>query len=350
MLQARQKKKKKKKRERGTVPEIFGKRIPQCLPRNISKPASPASTLEAWKCAPLLTTQIAVVYKLSTRQRPCGSTGTYSGNVKRRKLAWVRHVTRHDSLSKTTHQGTLKGGRRRGRQRKCWMKNIKFKEWISLPMQELITRASWQKGLAENLCRIVPQVSPRSVRRPSRTKDWTELNMLGTERWVLPEATLLSLAITATSRELQLQFFDAAKCIFCSCKSVFAAAEMSTSQQQLHFGSCINGRQVHLWWVKNTPQCRQRQMLCRFKTAGLGFWRPKLLFHLWIWYEFWSRKSHRQLCRCEIDYVAAKLPPVFVAARVKLQLQSAQLQQQNCVYSCKRTCCSDKMLQLQFSD
>ena len=30
--------------------------------------------------------------------------------VKRRKLAWYRHVTHHDSLSKPTPQGTLEGG------------------------------------------------------------------------------------------------------------------------------------------------------------------------------------------------------------------------------------------------
>ena len=45
--------------------------------------------------------------------------------VKRRKVAWFGHVTRHDSLSKTIVQGTLVGGRRRGRQRKCWMDKIK---------------------------------------------------------------------------------------------------------------------------------------------------------------------------------------------------------------------------------
>ena len=45
--------------------------------------------------------------------------------VKRRKLAWFGHVTCHDSLFKTILQGTLKGGRRRGRQRKCWMDNTK---------------------------------------------------------------------------------------------------------------------------------------------------------------------------------------------------------------------------------
>ena len=51
-----------------------------------------------------------------------------SATVKRRKLAWFIHVTRHDSLSKPILQGTLEGWRRRGRQRKCWMDNIKKKE------------------------------------------------------------------------------------------------------------------------------------------------------------------------------------------------------------------------------
>ena len=47
--------------------------------------------------------------------------------VRRLKPAWFGHVTRHDSLSKTILQGTLEGGRRSGRQRKCWMDNIKGK-------------------------------------------------------------------------------------------------------------------------------------------------------------------------------------------------------------------------------
>ena len=63
--------------------------------------------------------------------------------VKRRKLTWFGNVTRHDSLSKTILHGALESGRRRGRQRKCWMDNIK--EWTSLPTPELLTRASYRK-------------------------------------------------------------------------------------------------------------------------------------------------------------------------------------------------------------
>ena len=45
--------------------------------------------------------------------------------VKRRKLKWYEHVTRSSGLAKTILQGTVQGGRRRGRQRKRWEDNIK---------------------------------------------------------------------------------------------------------------------------------------------------------------------------------------------------------------------------------
>ena len=77
--------------------------------------------------------------------------------VKRRKLAWFGHITRHDSLFKTILQGTLEGGRRCGWQRKCWMENNK--EWTSLPMPELLTRASCRKdwrGISAELSLMPP--------------------------------------------------------------------------------------------------------------------------------------------------------------------------------------------------
>ena len=45
--------------------------------------------------------------------------------VERRKLAWFGHVTHHDNLSKTILRGTLESGRRRGRQRECWVATSK---------------------------------------------------------------------------------------------------------------------------------------------------------------------------------------------------------------------------------
>ena len=49
--------------------------------------------------------------------------------VKRRKLKWYGHVYRSSGLAKTILQGTVKGGRRQGRQQK-WEENIR--EWTGL--------------------------------------------------------------------------------------------------------------------------------------------------------------------------------------------------------------------------
>ena len=49
--------------------------------------------------------------------------------VKRWKLKWYGHVPRSSGLAKTTLKGTVKGGRRQGRQKK-WEDNIR--EWTGL--------------------------------------------------------------------------------------------------------------------------------------------------------------------------------------------------------------------------
>ena len=50
--------------------------------------------------------------------------------VKRYKLTWYGHVSSSSGLAKTILQGTVKGERRLGRQRKRWEDNIR--EWTSL--------------------------------------------------------------------------------------------------------------------------------------------------------------------------------------------------------------------------
>ena len=59
--------------------------------------------------------------------------------AKGRKLAWFGHVTRHNNLYKMILQGTVEGGRRRGRQRKNWSDNVK--EWTDTTMLELLVQA-----------------------------------------------------------------------------------------------------------------------------------------------------------------------------------------------------------------
>ena len=81
--------------------------------------------------------------------------------VKKRKLRWFGHVSRSSGLAKTILQGTEKGKRKRGRQKKRWEDNIK--EWTGLDFASS-TRA------AENRSRWKGIVANSSVvpRRPSK--------------------------------------------------------------------------------------------------------------------------------------------------------------------------------------
>ena len=76
--------------------------------------------------------------------------------VKRRKLQWYGHVSCSLGLAKTILQGTVKGGRKQGRQRKRWEDNIR--KWTGLDFG----REKWRKLVAKSS--VVPQ-------RPSRLRD-----------------------------------------------------------------------------------------------------------------------------------------------------------------------------------
>ena len=59
--------------------------------------------------------------------------------VKKRKLMWYGHISRSSGLAKTFLQGTVQGGRRRGRQRKRWEDNIR--EWTGLTLSDALRKA-----------------------------------------------------------------------------------------------------------------------------------------------------------------------------------------------------------------
>ena len=77
--------------------------------------------------------------------------------VKRRKLQWYGHVSRSSGLAKTILQGTVKGGRRHGRQRNRWEDNIR--EWTSLEFAKsqraVRNMEKWRKLVAKSS--VVPQ-------------------------------------------------------------------------------------------------------------------------------------------------------------------------------------------------
>ena len=81
--------------------------------------------------------------------------------VNRRRLQWHGHVSRSSGLAKTILQGTVKGRRRQGRQRKRWEDNIR--EWTVREAQEGSgEQGKWRKLVAK--LSVVPQ-------RPSRLRD-----------------------------------------------------------------------------------------------------------------------------------------------------------------------------------
>ena len=84
--------------------------------------------------------------------------------VKRRKLKYYGHVSRSSGLAKTILRGTVKKGRRQGRQKKSWKDNIK--EWTGLEFAKsqrtVENREKWRKLV------VNPSVVPQ---RPSRLRD-----------------------------------------------------------------------------------------------------------------------------------------------------------------------------------
>ena len=74
--------------------------------------------------------------------------------IKRRKLTYYGHISRHDSMQKDILEGKIEGTRGRGRPRKSWIGNIK--ETTRMTMQECGKRAKdrdkW-RSMASNLCK-----------------------------------------------------------------------------------------------------------------------------------------------------------------------------------------------------
>ena len=64
--------------------------------------------------------------------------------VKKRKLRWYGHISRSSGMAKTILQGTVKGARRRGRQKKRWEDNIK--EWTVMEFGDSLRTAENREG------------------------------------------------------------------------------------------------------------------------------------------------------------------------------------------------------------
>ena len=77
--------------------------------------------------------------------------------LKRRRMHWYGHGSHSSGLAKTILQGTVKWGRRQGRQRKRWEDNIR--EWTGLEFAKsqraMENREKWRKLVLKSS--VVPQ-------------------------------------------------------------------------------------------------------------------------------------------------------------------------------------------------
>ena len=80
--------------------------------------------------------------------------------VKSRKLKWFGHTTRGAGLAKMCLQGTVRGGRSRGRPRKKWSDNIT--EWTGLSYAEATRAAGCREG-ADLFVRLLHLLGPYSA-------------------------------------------------------------------------------------------------------------------------------------------------------------------------------------------
>ena len=84
--------------------------------------------------------------------------------VKKKKLRWYGHISRSSGIVKTILQGTVKGVRRRGRQKKGWVDNIK--EWTGMGFGDSLRAAEDREGW-----KGIVATSTVVPRRPPRLRD-----------------------------------------------------------------------------------------------------------------------------------------------------------------------------------
>ena len=84
--------------------------------------------------------------------------------VKRRKLKWYGHVSPSSGLAKTILQGTVKRGRRQGRQRERWEDNIRERTGLEFAKSQRASenKEEWKKQIEKSS--VVPQL-------PSQLRD-----------------------------------------------------------------------------------------------------------------------------------------------------------------------------------
>ena len=145
--------------------------------------------------------------------------------VKTRKLRWYGHVTLATGLANTIMQGTVPGGRRRGRPKKCWHDNIK--EWTELPLAKTLRlaedRDGWRKIIKTS---VVPLQPPQQLRAADDADDGL---------WLLwPGVALAFFKMRAAYAHLTKKCVRAAKiCVSVYYRSNYYLGQKHEQQQQI---------------------------------------------------------------------------------------------------------------------
>ena len=84
--------------------------------------------------------------------------------IKKRILRWYGHISRSSGMAKTILQGTMKGARKRGRQKKRWENNIT--KWTGMEFGDSLRAAEDREGW-----KGVVATSSVVPRRPPRLRD-----------------------------------------------------------------------------------------------------------------------------------------------------------------------------------
>ena len=90
--------------------------------------------------------------------------------VKKQKLRWYGHISRSSGMAKRVLQRTVKGARRRGRQKKRWEDNIK--EWTGMGFGDSPRAAEDREGW-----KGIVATSSMVPRWPPRLMDWDEMKI-----------------------------------------------------------------------------------------------------------------------------------------------------------------------------
>ena len=121
--------------------------------------------------------------------------------VRKQKLRWYGHISRSSGMAKTILQGTVKGARRRGRQKKRWED-----KWMGMEFGDSLRAAKDREGW-----KCIVATSSVVLRRSPRLRDWGETSKVKGLRW--DDALTFLGGWDLTNKKPSVQKYPKRKCL-----------------------------------------------------------------------------------------------------------------------------------------